>query len=351
MFMYDIHGKYINRSNTPAVSAVREQRGGNGKSTKSSIDIPTSSESPWKSLMVTTNKDNIRGLATRDFPGINQYMLGQSINGTTRINAPSDKDIEFSINNDTKMMMNAQGKVYINTDDHSAQFQEQMNINGNILTNSAFIGSQNSTDSTMLIGNAHQMSNKDTRLNNFSLAHTQDGTTMINSKKSLQFTVNGDTKLLIDNNSININDPVTYTKDVKFDGNVEVMGTLTANNLQTSSLIARLSNLEDKLIQMTITLDKLVSDKQLSDRLSQLESHIANITDMNVKLNALIKNNRHVTDDVKSVQKNIKYMNGKLESVVDASNIKDVNSIYEELRAMKSHYTKLNMDIHKIMST
>ena len=277
--MYDIHGKYISNQPTSPI-----QQGGGQRESETS--------NPWKQLSYKTNPEGTGGITTKDYPEGNQYIIGQTVNGITRVNAPTDKDIELSINDDPKMMVNSDGKVYINTDDHSPHFQEQLNVNGNIITNSAFIGVPNETSSdpptTLLIGNAHQMSNKNTQTNNCSLAHQQDGTTIVNSQHTLHFAINGDTKMVVHDGKIGLHErnpqaPVHIKGNVIINGDVEVDGNLKTTSIQTDSFNGRLNGVEEQLRTLQSTLAALHTDKQaIEQKLDTLTQQLQHVNDLNI---------------------------------------------------------------------
>ena len=372
--MYDINGKYIKKNTHQSI----QQGGGqpapstpSTPSTPSSTSLSTSSSTsstptlshqsnPWKHLVYNTNHEGTSGISTKDYSDVNQYIIGQTVNGITRVNAPADKDIELSINNDPKMMVNPQGKVYINTDDHSPHFQEQLNVNGNIITNSAFIGESNdsSTDphTTMLIGNAHQMSNKNTQSKQFSLAHHHDGTTIVNSQHTLHFAINGDTKMVMNDGRIGLHErnpqaPVHIKGNVIINGDVEVDGTLKTTTIQTDSFNGRLNGVEEQLRALQSTIDAMQTEKHaIKQQLETLTQQLQHVKELNTVMNELFTNNQTLSTNVDKVQSNIKLVNGKLNSIVNASNLRDVQSVFTQLYDLKSKYSKLNKDILAIKS-
>lgn len=375
--MYNIHGGYVapctrdnvaksvgNKYNTLSRRSVGQSGGSNintivkSTSTNSNQTNSITHVHPSNIFNYVIENDGTLGISTKDFQEDNGYIVGQSSTGITRVNAPSYKDIEFTINGDPKMMIDSQGKVYINSDDHAVHFSEQLNVNGNIRTNGAYIGSKdNDKGTTMMIGNAQHMTNPNSQETNFSLAHQHDGTTRINSTNALHFAINGNTQMLVNNkgmvgiNEINPKASVHIKGNVRVDGDMSVNGTLVSELLTSDQYSNRVKALEQNHIALNTMMATIKSEHDhIKNKVTALEPTVSSVRDMNNKIELFSKKIAQLQNSAGDLQNKIQTMRQKLDSVVNVANIKDVHDIYEQLSLLQEEHSKIDKKITLLMS-
>lgn len=310
-----------------------------------------------KAFKFSIETDGTHGISTKDYTDSNSYIVGQTSTGITRVNAPNYKDIEFTIDGQSKMMVNPQGKVYINTDDHNAHFSEQLNVNGNILTNGAYIGSKTTNgDTAMLIGNAKHMTNPNTHGTNFGIAHHQDGTTRINSTRSLHFAINGDTQMLVKNGMVGINEinpkaPVHIKGNVRIDGDMTVNGNLASEMLKTKQYNNRLTALEQKNMELNNVIESIKKEHNvMKNKITKFTPTISFANTINDNVNLLSQTVVQLQKNTNDLQSKINHIRQKLDSVMNVSNISDIHDVYEQLKLLQEDYKKLNNKLTLLMS-
>lgn len=340
--------------NITAISKTNNGNGdGHGIDTNDLVKV-----NPFNIFNYIVESDGTRGISTKDFQEDNGYIVGQSSTGITRVNAPSYKDIEFTINGEPKMMIDSQGKVYINSDDHAAHFSEQLNVNGNIRTNGAYIGSKvNDKGTTMMIGHARHMTNPNSHDTNFSLAHHHDGTTRINSTNALHFAINGNSQMMINNkgmvgiNEVNPQESMHVKGNVRIDGDMSINGTLVSDSLTAHQYSERLNALEQKYTLLNTTMATLKSEHdKVKNKVASMEPTVRTVSDIDNKVKRVTSAVSQFQKNADTLQNEINTMRQKLDSVVNVKNIKDVHDIYEQLSFLQDQYDKINRKITLLMS-
>ena len=156
-----------------------------------------------------TNRDDYAQFSHKDRTKENQYSLLQNKNGATYLNSTKDKNIYFSINDNTKMYLKPDGNFSVKQD---------IIVEGNGYFGPAYIGKYNKTRSDYA-----QFSHKNVTSNTqYAITQHEGGSTMVNapSGKSVSLRLNDSVLTYIDNSGLIVNKGLQVKKGIYADGHI-----------------------------------------------------------------------------------------------------------------------------------
>tara|TARA_B100000965_G_scaffold229795_1_gene192434 strand:+ start:7737 stop:11156 length:3420 start_codon:yes stop_codon:yes gene_type:complete len=169
-------------------------------------------------------------LAHIDHNTITNYAVTQNPDGTTSINAPTSKSINFNINNVTHMYLDTNGNFGINTTtpDSNTKLDVIGSIRGNYDTDTTCYFGRTAIGFISGLSDYSSFAHIDhNTTTNYALIQNPDGTTSINAPagKTINFNINNVTHLHLDTNGnfgINTTTPDSNTK-------LDVIGSIRGN--------------------------------------------------------------------------------------------------------------------------